>query len=449
MKSRHLILASVVLVVVSMACHHNDRHLAEAKALYEAGVKQRASKRTVAAAESFSNALIQLNYCNQNQEDILLLKAMVTDNLGVMYWKNGLNEEALSLFNEAIEIARSYSDSALLMTALRDAGRVSSTLQRIDQAGFFYNEALAVGKQLGDLSFLNETYLEMSHDLYLEGGDFDQAIQTAETALAEGADSCFCNLVIGLSQYYLDENDSALAYLHQAAQSEKASIRMSAFQCLYFIFLSTGDFESALAFHEQYAENRELSDQQYRTQEVQRVKSEYDLQMQQYQLRSEQRMRETIFVGILAIFVVALVFILVMLRQKTLKERLEKVEMKNQLETALKKNKVYLTALALSEQITVSSLDFNIQEQEWDDYVELIDMVYDGFTQKLLEQYPTLNKNDLQICSLTRQGFSNQVISILMNIQTGSYSRRKSRIKQEKMNGLYDERSFEEIINEI
>ena len=36
-----------------------------------------------------------------------------------------------------------------------------------------------------------------------------------------------------------------------------------------------------------------------------------------------------------------------------------------------------------------------------------------------------------------------------MNMQSASYARRKSRIKQEKMNGLQDERSFEEIISEI
>ena len=123
--------------------------------------------------------------------------------------------------------------------------------------------------------------------------------------------------------------------------------------------------------------------------------------------------------------------------------------MKNQLELELKKNKVYVTALALTEQITASTLDFDLNENEWDDFVELIDKVYGNFTQRLTAQYPTLTKSDLQICCLTKQGFSNQVISILMNLQTNSYARRKSRIKQEKMNGAEDERSFEEIINEL
>ena len=108
-----------------------------------------------------------------------------------------------------------------------------------------------------------------------------------------------------------------------------------------------------------------------------------------------------------------------------------------------------MTAWALSEKITGNTVEFNLDEGEWNDYLELIDMLYSGFTKKLLERYPILTKTDLQICSLTRQGFSNQVIAIMMNLQTHSYARRKYRIKQEKMNGAEDERSFEEIINEI
>ena len=119
------------------------------------------------------------------------------------------------------------------------------------------------------------------------------------------------------------------------------------------------------------------------------------------------------------------------------------------MELALKKNKIFLTALALSEKITGTTVDFNLDDDEWDDYLGLIDMVYNDFTKKLMERYPTLTKTDLQICSLTRQGFNNQVISIMMNLQTNSYARRKYRIKQEKMNGAEDDRSFEEIVNGI
>ena len=54
-----------------------------------------------------------------------------------------------------------------------------------------------------------------------------------------------------------------------------------------------------------------------------------------------------------------------------------------------------------------------------------------------------------QICWFAKQGFGNQVISILMNLQIDSFARQKSRIKRGKMNEPQEERSFEEIINEI
>ena len=132
-----------------------------------------------------------------------------------------------------------------------------------------------------------------------------------------------------------------------------------------------------------------------------------------------------------------------------LEEKLRAEKMKNELELELKKNKVYVTALALNEQVTTSTIDFDLKESEWDEFVKIIDKVYDNFTSRLTTQFPSLTKSDIQICCLTKQGFSNQVISILMNLQTNSYARRKSRIKQEKMNGADEERSFEDIINSI
>ena len=183
--------------------------------------------------------------------------------------------------------------------------------------------------------------------------------------------------------------------------------------------------------------------------EMQHIKRDYDLQLQRNTLLSEHKLQSLYLYLALVLLAVALVVTLLLLRQKTLKDKLKGEESQRQFDVAMKKNKVFVTALALSEKVTGNTVDFNLVETEWNDYLELIDLVYSDFTQKLLERYPTLTKTDLQICSLTRQGFSNQVISIMMNLQTNSYARRKYRIKQEKMDGAQDDRSFEEIINEI
>ncbi|MBQ8958575.1 MAG: hypothetical protein IJ057_08790 [Bacteroidales bacterium] len=226
-----------------------------------------------------------------------------------------------------------------------------------------------------------------------------------------------------------------------------AGVRMAAYQSLHYLYQFQSDYQKALECHKLFNENMMQADREHRSEQMQRIKAEYDLQMQKNDMQAEQKLKSLYLYLILGALVVALAFVLLLLRQKTLSNKLKEEEMKNQLEAELKKNKVYVTALVLTEQITASTLDFDLKENEWDDFVALIDKVYGDFTQRLTAQYPALTKSDLQICCLTKQGFSNQVISILMNLQTNSYARRKSRIKQEKMNGLQDERSFEEIIN--
>jgi hypothetical protein len=192
-----------------------------------------------------------------------------------------------------------------------------------------------------------------------------------------------------------------------------------------------------------------VADSIFHGEQMEHIKADYDLQMQKYNLQAEQKIKYLSLYLLIGLLLTALIVTLLLMRQKSLKESLMAEESKNQLEQALKKNKVYLTALALSEQITASSLNFNLKEEDWNDFIDLINMIYDGFTSKLLAKYPTLTSSDLQICCLTKQGFGNQVLAVIMNMQAASYARRKSRIKQEKMNGLNDDRSFEEIINDF
>lgn len=152
------------------------------------------------------------------------------------------------------------------------------------------------------------------------------------------------------------------------------------------------------------------------------------------------------FIGVLLTY---LVLMLLLLRQRNLKDRLKKEMAQHQMDLALLKNKVYLAAHALAEVISTPPVELNLQDADWDDFIELVNHLHQGFVKRLLAKYPNLTKGDVQICCLTKQGFNNQVIAVLMNQQAASYARRKSRIKQEKMNGVQDERSFEEIIEAL
>ena len=439
----------VILVMVGFtACHHEARYFKEAETRFQEGLEQRAAKQSEAAAESFSQALLSVGRCNQEQSEVKRLKAQIEYNLGFTYWKHGLFAEALPLHEDAVMLTREINDSTILMNALRDCGRTAASLGDIDAAQQHYNEALTLSRALNDKTMENDILLELSRDVILPQGDYAQVIELVSQARANGAEGD-SPLTLGVAYYYLSQDSLAMVYLAKATKNVMAGVRMSAYQALCYLHQMRGDYAQALECHELFNENMMQADQIHRSEQVQRIKAEYDLQMQKNTLQAEQKLKNLYLYLVLGTLLVVLVVTLLLLRQKTLSAKLKAEEMKNQMEVALKRNKVYVTALALTEQITASTLDFDLKESEWDDFVTLIDKIHGDFTKRLIEKYPTLTKSDLQICCLTKQGFSNQVISILMNLQTNSYARRKSRIKQEKMNGLEDERSFEEIINEI
>jgi tetratricopeptide (TPR) repeat protein len=448
MNKQHLILTAL-LVTAALASCQQEKRFHEAESLLQTGLELRADKQSEAAAESFSQALLAIERCDRVKPEVQRLKGRIEDELGAVYWKHGLFEEALPLHKDAADLFRSLNNDTLLMTALRNCGRTAASSGNIDEAKTYYDEALMLSKTLNDKAMENDLLLESSRDVLMAKEDYDGIIERVNQALAGGASPDICHLTLGVAYYYLEQDSLAQPHLIKATKSPKAGTRMSAYQSLYYLHQFKGEYQQALEYHELFNENMMQADHEHRSEEVQRIKGEYDLQMQKNQLQSEQKLRSLYLYLILGALIVALAVVLLLLKQRTLSERLKAEEMKNQMEAALKKNKVYVTALALTEQITASTLDFDLKESEWDDFVDLIDKVYGDFTQRLTAHYPTLTKSDLQICCLTKQGFSNQVISILMNLQTNSYARRKSRIKQEKMNGLEDERSFEEIINEI
>lgn len=442
----HITVLILLAVIIFAACQSNSRQLEKARALYEQGLEL-SSENSVAAAETYSEALLLLDRCNPDHPEVRRLKALIEDQLGTRYWKNGLKEEALNLHLDAIEIFRTMPGSMALTNALQNAGRVAASLHRVDEARQYYEEALQLAQTQKNKQLSMDILLELCRDVYMEEGEYEKVIEGVTKALEGGARPDLCHLTLGMAYYYMENDVQAIEHLTLATQSGKAGVRMSAYQGLYLIDELQGKYPEALENFRLFNENMMQAHGEQHSEAVQRIQKDYELQAQKNALQADQKLKTFYLYLIVGVLVVALVLTLLLLRQKTLKNKLMDEESQRQFETALKKNKVFVTALALTEQITVSTVDFNLEASEWNDYLELIDLVYSDFTKKLLDHYPTLTKTDLQICSLTRQGFSNQVISIMMNLQTNSYARRKYRIKQEKMGA--DNRSFEEIINEI
>ena len=407
MKPKTIIIGAFLSLVILTACHDETGYFREAEAGLEQGRQHIADKQTEAAAQSLSQALLAIDRCDPTKPEVQRLKGLIEDNLGFAYWKHELFDEALPLHTDAARLFRDLGNDTLLMNALRNCARTEACMGDIDAAQQHYDEALQLAKTLNDKAMERELLLNSSLDVLMAKEDYGQAVERVGQALAQGADADACHLTLGLAHYYLSHDSLAIVHLNEATKSEKAGVRMSAYQSLSYLHQFRGEYQQAIECQELFNENMMQADREHRSEQVQRIKAEYDLQMQKNNLEAEQKLKSLYLYLILGVLLVVLAITLLLLRQKTLSAKLKAEEMKNQLELELKKNKVYVTALALTEQITASTLDFDLKDNEWDDFVTLIDKVYGDFTKHLTEKYPTLTKSDLQICCLTKQGFSN------------------------------------------
>ena len=482
---------TILLCCVALAaCHSQTKRVEQAQTLYEEGVQLREQRRSEEAAERFLQGLVLVQRCEMTPE-IIQLEGQLCDNLGAMYLKHGLFEDAFKQHQQALNCFRQTSDSTGLMNAYRNSGRAMRAQEQYNKAKQCYDSAFQIATLIHDQTMLSDLYLEMGRDYYLETGNFAKGIESVNKALEIGLsdnDTDIANMTLGILHYYNMDNGQAKSHLNKALRSDRAGLKMSVYQTLFAIACVEKDYQQAIQYHKLYASNLLEAETNHSSEAMQRIKADYELKTQQNELESLHRNRELKLYLIIALAVIALLGILLIVRKKISDHQLAMEqfgrqverdqnrihELVSDMETLIRtndelrrnqqtlsqkelmmtqkimaRNKVMATAQALSEQVNADTLNFELTDNDWTDFIYLTDLIFDGFSQRLLQLYPKLGKWDVRICCLSKNGFSNQVISILLDTQTDSYYKRKTRIKQMKMNLGDDNRSFEEIVNAV
>ncbi len=489
-KRKYLILLAVALGAMMTACDTPEKRYERARTLYEEGTELREQRLSEEAAKRFLQALDLLGK-GETDEKTVRLEGQLKDNLGAMYNKHGLFDDALTMHREAIECFRQVNDSAEVMTAMRNCGRVANSMEQFNQAKRYYDTAFSIAALLNDEAMQNDLYLEMGRDYYLPTGNFPKAVECVSRALEGGLDdnnTDIANMTMGVLCYYTKNYAEAKTYLEAALRSERTGLRMSVYQTLYAIAYNEGNYQLATDYQDLFTQSMMQSDQEHASDNLQRLKAEYELKAQKSEMEVVMRNRSLKLLLIIAAAVIAMLVIVLIVRKKVGDHKLAVAQFQNQVERdqnrihelvsdmenlirtnddlrrdrqtlsqkdllmtskIMGRNKIYATAQSLSEQVTADAMNFTLTDDDWADFISLTDLVYDGFSQRLLERYPKLGKWDVRICCLSKNGFSNQVISILLDTQTESYYKRKTRIKQMKMNLTDDNRTFEEIVNAV
>lgn len=74
-----------------------------------------------------------------------------------------------------------------------------------------------------------------------------------------------------------------------------------------------------------------------------------------------------------------------------------------------------------------------LSDDDWEDIVVNADIIFDGFTKRLQQAYPALNKDDLRYCCMVKMQLSQSEMSQIMHLEKDSVKKRLKRIRVEKM----------------
>lgn len=457
-RTKYLILFASILILTACDGKKNQE---KARALFEEGVRLREERHSEEAAECFLQGLELLNDVETHGR--ASLRAQINDNLGALYLKHGLFDGAFDAHNEALRCFKILNDSTGMMNAYRNCGRAVRSQEQYTLAKQYYDSAFCIATSLNDNAMLSDLYLEIGRDYYMEIGDYQTAIEFVkyalygdnvetfqETSLQNDNDVDIANMNLGILYYYSNDFNQAKTYLNKALRSERPGLKMSVYQTLYAIAYYEGDYKMAVYYQQLSSENMLESEQKQSSETMQRLKSEYELKAQKNALESQHHNHSLKLYLIIALSVIAFLIILLIIRKKINENKIKALEKELEIRNKIMlSNKVFVTAKNLGEHLTSETMDFTLDDNDWDDFISLTDMIFNDFSKRLVATYPKLGKWDVRICCLCKNGFSNQVISILLDTQTDSFYKRKTRIRQQKMGIPNDERTFEEIINAI
>lgn len=305
--------------------------------------------------------------------------------LGSIYAKKSEYTKALEYINKSIAL-RPEKDSLPVLDLYTTKIELFGHLEQYDSAYYYYQKAVAspLLETQGDAcNFMAKIYNQMgrSADAY---SLLLRYTELADTVLKQQ----HTEEAIALQEYYRHEQLSLanLYWRNQAAERESKMYLMTVI-ALLFLWIAS-------AFYFIYHRNRRR------------------LIVQQQQLANQE---EELY-----------------MQREVSSESLRRMVELEQKEARLKETFFRRLSQRVVQEIERGG-NIILSDDDWEDIVQNADVIFDGFTHRLQEKYPNLNKDDLRYCCMIKMQLSQSEMSQIMHLEKDSVKKRLKRIRMEKM----------------
>jgi len=426
-----------------------------------------------------------------------ILQMTVLNNIAILYSKEKNFTQSYSYFKKAYDMAKEDKLAAKIGNYALNLGIVCNETRDVNKGKEYLDEALQYLK--GNTKKLVEANTTLAENDILQGNT-KQAITAGAALLKQARDSGYAEdetaILTMLAKAYLKDNDNAKAaqYAREAlAINTGIEENISIYQLLADIETKASAYELASQYKDSVMVLQDSADKirNSRLFENSKIKfellnSQHELSLNQAQLSSERK----IFYSILALVLVIIVFVIWVLRNRTVeykqkkliaersqkitvlefeKEKnehlllekqlqeketialLEQERLKNEIE--VRNRKLSAKALYLSgrneliEEIIANlgktpgigedgKLASHIQNlkshlkatNEWNSFSEHFEEVNRGFLSALKTRHPGLNVNDIRFLSYVYMGLNTKEIASALNITAEGCRKRRERL---------------------
>lgn len=422
-----------------------------------------------------------------SKEDLYVVGLSETS-MGALYYNQSLLDEAIPHFKNAIAIFSGFDDKYKSQIAsLSDLGNAFLLKEDYDSAFYYYNKGLEIA-QLHNDSVKQAVVLHNISVAYRWSGEFERAKATLKQIRLLNPDYNKREDYSNMANIYLLENkkDSALYYANLSlALSEDNDYqgKSAAYDLLSDIEEASGNYRESLNYHRQHSDYREAVFKESQGVAILDIQKKYDFELIQNANKKLVIERLWIFIilSVVALVVVIVAFIfhrkhmqnkeaLLMAKQQIyqLKEmaNLPVDNKNNEKENELRKilfeqldifKKISLLEAYLVDKdkekgkeilTKVNEIMYNSSQRfDWKIFYQPVNTLYDNFLIRLKDLYPDLNEEDMLVCCLSKAGFSNTEIALLMQSNPNIVQKKKSAIREKT--GMTRQENFVKQLEEI
>ncbi len=394
-------------------------------------------------------------------------------NLAAIYIKIGQYEKAIQYSKKAIIISEKKSYVEKLLTNFNNLGAAYSALYKFDSALFFYEKCVSLSKVNGEYEENNIALYNISNLLYKQK-QYEKSIVLVKEVISSKPSidlQLNANILLASNYFSVGKTDSSIALAirlytnpYKYSRNKESTIELT--NLLSKAYKLKKKYDSALYY---LNINQLVTDSMY-NQDNQRklnllylelinLEKEKEIAgLQQEGLIQKKKDNNQIILLISSSLIIIFLSICVILvfKNKDKKVKLKNIELKHEL--GKKKRDLHQQTLKIiymnNSLIEVENSLKKVQLQdggnqsqnieliiqiirnsktldtEWKNFIEYFDQVYDQFTQKVFNRFPSLSISEKRLVLLIKMELKNREIASILNIDAASVKMAKYRLKK-------------------